>query len=98
VPNRSEWDHRYAVSEKGRESKRRYNRTAKGKSRQDRYNESDKGKERTEKYDSSMISVRIGGVPEIRYRVSPEKKAELQERLATFRQPQREERKDARIG
>jgi hypothetical protein len=100
---------RYATSEKGRETKRRYNRTPKGRARaasyessdkararKRRYNKSPKGREAKGRYRETAIEVRLGGRT-FTYRVRPDRKAELQERLATFRENQREEYRRGRI-
>jgi hypothetical protein len=54
-----------------------------------RYDQSEKRQAVRARYEKTRIRVRIAGVVDESYRVPPEKKAELQERLATFRADQR---------
>ena len=94
-------DRRYRQSAKGKATQTRYRATAKGKARDHRYNTSEKKKKTNARYRATHLILRMGGLREQRHVYPvPEgtTKDELQERLATFRQKQREEYRDARIG
>lgn len=77
----------------------RYDATPKGKARHRRYNATPGKAAANARYRETHLVLRMGDEKRHVYPV-PEgtTKAKLQERLATFRQKQREEYRDARIG
>lgn len=93
-------DRRYRKSAKGHATQVRYRATAKGKARDHRYNTSEKKKKTNARYRATHLILRMGDGERRHVYPVPEgaTKDELQERLATFRQEQREEYRDARIG
>jgi hypothetical protein len=85
---------RYAASEKGRaaNAKRnaKYASSEKGKAKRAAYNASEKRRASNARSEESRIRVRLAGA-RYSYRVPPERKEELQLRLAGFRSQQADE-------
>ena len=76
--------------ERHRAAQSRYRCSAKGRETQRTWRETDSGRASMERYEASRIRVSAGGF-RWSYRVRPDRKAEIEQKLTKFRAGQREE-------